>query len=119
MSIKNFWELEVWKRGHELTLQVYLETKKFPSDEKFGMISQMRRASSSVTANIAEGFARFHYKDKIKFYHQARASLAEVQNFLFLAKDLQYMDADVGRSMFRESQSVAKLINGLIRANKR
>jgi four helix bundle protein len=87
-KIYNFYELDVWKKAHELGLNIYKITKNFPKEELFGITSQLKRAINSVTANIAEGFERYYFKDKIKFYYQARGSLAEVQNFLLLAKDL-------------------------------
>ena len=94
-TIKDFYDLQAWKCGHELVLCVYQETKKFPKYELFGVTSQMRRAVCSITANIAEGFSRYHYKDKIKFYIQARGSVAELQNFLFVCRDLGYILVDV------------------------
>ena len=90
-SIKNFYDLEAWKKGHALVLSIYKITESFPKEETYGIISQLRRASSSITANIAEGFARYHFRDKIRFYHNARGSVAEVQNFLLLAKDLKFI----------------------------
>lgn len=116
MIIKNFWELEAWKLGHELVLEVYSVMKDFPDDERFGITSQLRRSVSSITANIAEGFERYHIKDKIKFYYQARGSAAEVQNFIILSQDLLYIDLAKGRLMFLKTIATSKLINGLIRS---
>ena len=82
----------------------------------FGITSQLRRASSSVTANMAEGFARYHYNDKIRFYYQARGSVAEVQNFLLLARDLKLIDKETCQQLGETSKDVEKLINGLIRS---
>jgi len=87
-KINNFYELDAWKKGYILVLEIYKITKEFPKEELYGIVSQLRRAASSITANISEGFARYHYKDKVRFYHQARGSAAEVQNFLILASDL-------------------------------
>jgi four helix bundle protein len=83
-SIKHFYDLNVWKEFNRLSVEIYKTTENFPNNEKYGITNQLRRASSSVGANIAEGFGRFHYKDKIKFYYNARGSVCEVQNFLFL-----------------------------------
>ncbi|MBT3538910.1 four helix bundle protein, partial [Candidatus Parcubacteria bacterium] len=79
---------------------------------------QLRRASSSITANIAEGFSRYHFKDKIRFYYHSRGSLAEVQNFLLLSKDLSYIDNKLSEELFRKTIDVAKLVNGLIRSTE-
>lgn len=115
-KIKNFYELDAWKRGHELVLEIYKLTEKFPKEETFGIVSQLRRAVSSITANIAEGFARFHFKDKVRFYYQARASVAEVQNFLLLAKDLGFIDSLICVEKNKKASEVSQLINGLIRS---
>lgn len=115
-KIQNFYELDAWKKGHELVLGIYKITKNFPKDEQYGIVSQMRRAASSITANIAEGFARYHFKDKIRFYHQARGSAAEIQNFLLLAKDLKYIDFKTCEKLDGQAKEVMQLINGLIRS---
>ena len=115
-GVNNFYELEVWKNSHLLVLEVYKITKNFPQSEIFGIVNQLRRATSSITANIAEGFERYHYKDKIKFYYQARGSTAEVQNFLILSRDLGYINSDVCGSLGTRAKRSMQLINGLIRA---
>lgn len=115
-DIKNFYDLKVWKDAHGLVIEIYDFTKKFPKDEQFGLISQMRRAASSVTANIAEGFGRFHYNDKVKFYQQGRASAVELQNHILLSRDLKYLDVSSVNSLFEKTMLVLKEINGLINA---
>lgn len=112
--IKNFYDLKVWKDAHELALKVYKFTKEFPREEQFGLVSQMRRAASSVTANLAEGFGRFHYNDKAKFYQQARASAVELQDHIFLSQDLGYLNKENARAVFADTALVIKEINGLI-----
>ena len=74
-QIKEFTDLIVWQKGHKLVLTVYLVTKKFPREELFGLSSQMRRAGVSITSNIAEGFGRKGFKEKIQFYYLAKGSL--------------------------------------------
>ena len=68
--INDFYDLDAWKESHKLVIQIYKIIKSLPSDEKYGVIDQLRRASSSITANIAEGFGRYTFKDKIHFYYQ-------------------------------------------------
>jgi four helix bundle protein len=114
-EIKNFYDLDAWKKGHVLVLNIYVITKEFPHDEVYGITSQLRRAVSSITANIAEGFARYHFKDKIWFYYNSRGSVAEMQNFLLLARDLGYIDNRTCKDFGEKSVDVEKLINGLIR----
>ncbi len=115
-EIKNFYNLETWKKGHLLVLEIYKLTNNFPQDEKFGIISQLRRAACSVTANIAEGFSRYHFKDKTRFYYQSRGSAAEVQNFLILAKDLNYITIENCKKLGEQTKEGERLINGLIRS---
>jgi four helix bundle protein len=115
-EINNFYDLEAWKKGHVLVLEVYKITKDFPKEELYGIVSQLRRAASSITANIAEGFARYHFKDKIRFYYQARGSGAEVHNFLLLAKDLGFITKEQSKKLCETADEVGRLINGLIRS---
>lgn len=113
-KVKNFYDLKVWQKAHNVSLDIYKISKKFPKDEKFGLVSQIRRASFSVTSNIAEGFGRYHYKDKIKFYHQARGSSMEVQSQLLLGRDLNYINKKTVEELFFKLQGVNKGLNGLI-----
>jgi len=119
MRITNFYHLDAWKRAHELTLCIYHITKTFPTDEKYGLISQMKRASSSIGANIAEGFERYHFKDKIRFYYQARGSIAEIQNFLLLSKDLKLIQHDDFIRLGSLTKDSVRLLNGLIKSTER
>lgn len=115
-NIKDFCDLDAWKKGHEFVLEIYKITKDFPREEKFGIIDQLRRAASSVTANIAEGFARYHFNDKVRFYYQARGSAAEVQNFLLLSRDLGVINAENCQILVEKASKLRQLINGLIRS---
>ncbi|PIZ00524.1 four helix bundle protein [bacterium (Candidatus Howlettbacteria) CG_4_10_14_0_8_um_filter_40_9] len=91
-EIKDFDDLEVYQLARELTVWIYKITSDFPDEEKFGIISQIRRAITSVGANIAEGFGRFHYKENVQFCRNARGSLTEVKHFMISALDLGYID---------------------------
>lgn len=71
-EIKDFTDLNAWKEGHKFVLGIYELTNNFPKDERFGLISQLRRAAVSITSNIAEGFSRYYFKDKVRFYYIAR-----------------------------------------------
>lgn len=115
-KIRNFHDLKVWQDAHALALEIYKITKDFPKDEQFGLISQMRRAASSVTANIAEGFGRFHYNEKTKFYRQARGSAVELQDHVFLSQDLGHLEKEIARDLFSKASLVIRELNGLIRA---
>lgn len=89
-KIESFKDLTVWEKSHELALEVYKATQNFPEEEKFGLISQMRRAAVSVPVNIAEGFKRRGKKDKIHFYNISQGSLSELDYYVILAKDLGF-----------------------------
>ena len=91
MAIKSFTEMNVWKKAHQVTLGIYRATKKFPDDERFGLVSQMRRAAVSIPANIAEGFGRRKKADKARFYNVSEGSVEELKYFLILARDLGYV----------------------------
>ena len=79
VKIKGFEDLEVWEGAHKLTIKIYEVTRKFPKDELYGLISQLRRSASSVAANIVEGHSRDTTKEFIKFLYNARASAAETE----------------------------------------
>jgi len=115
-NILDFYDLDSWKESHKLAISVYQVLETFPQIEKYGVCDQLRRASSSISANIAEGFGRYHFNDKIKFYFQARGYSKEVQNFLLLARDLKYIDIEMWKKLWDQSKVAEKLINGLIRS---
>lgn len=115
-NIKEFYDLDIWRRAHSLVIDLYAISKKFPEDEKYGLVSQMRRAAVSITANIAEGFSRYHYKDKINFYYHSRGSVNETQNLLLIAKDLKYLSQNKADILVRDLNEINKMINGLIRS---
>ena len=92
--IKTYKDLDIWQKGMDLSVLIYEVTKKFPVDEKFGLISQMRRCAVSIPSNIAEGSARNSYKEFVKFLHIALGSLAELETQLLLATRLGYLEKD-------------------------
>lgn len=115
--LKSFQQLEVWQEAHKLVLQVYEMTQQFPSDEKYGLTSQLRRASVSVPANIAEGFKRRGIADKLRFYNMAEGSLEEVKYFFILAEDLHYLPSK--EELTAQANCVGRLLNGLITSTQR
>ncbi len=90
-KIREFSDLKAWQEAHKSALLIYTFTKDFPRDEIFGLTSQMRRSSVSITSNIAEGFGRHGYKEKVQFYYLAHGSLLELKNQLYLARDIGYL----------------------------
>jgi len=116
--IKNFTDLEAWKESHKLTLLIYKTTKNFPKEEMFGLISQIRRAVISIESNIAEGFARFHYKDRLNFYFQARGSIGEVESQSITAKDLGYLTGVEFEQIYNQAEKAGIILSGLIRSTE-
>lgn len=117
-KIKEFTDLKTWQEGHKLVVLIYTVTKKFPKEELYSMVDQMRRAVSSHTANIAEGFGRHFYKEKIQYYYQAQGSLTEVKNFLIIAKDVGYLNETEFSLLMNQAQMTHKLLQGLITKTK-
>jgi len=114
-KIRSFTDLNAWKEGHKLVLMIYKISEIFPSKEVFGLTNQMRRASVSITSNIAEGFGRNTVKDKCQFYFMAYGSLTELQNQLIIARDIKYLNKENFKKVADQTIIVAKLINGLKR----
>lgn len=88
---KNFTDLIVWQKAHQLVLEIYQLSSDFPKNETFGLTSQIRRASVSIAANITEGYKKRGAKDKIRYFNISEGSLEEVKYYLILAKDLKYI----------------------------
>ena len=118
MQINKFTDLTVWQESHKLVLLIYNVTKKFPSEEKFSLTNQIRRAVVSVTSNIAEGFGRQTKTDTIHFYIMARGSLLELQNQIIIAKDINIITEDEFNIFMEQAVISHKLLNGLIRSIK-
>lgn len=117
-KIKSFTDLNAWKEGHQLVMQIYKVSQDFPSDQKFGLTNQIQRAAVSITSNIAEGFSRNTSKEKINFYYIALGSLTEVQNQLLIVRDLTYCTKENFMEIAEQTIVVNKLINGLIKSLK-
>ena len=110
----NFKDLSVWKKSIELVTEIYEFTSKFPSEEKFGLISQIRRAAVSIPSNIAEGNSRRSSADYIQFLKIARGSAAELETQIIISKNLKFVD-DITCDIFCEKiTEIIKMINGLI-----
>lgn len=117
-KIKSFTDLNAWKTGHGLVLLIYKITKEFPKEEIFGVTNQLRRAAVSITSNIAEGFSRISYKEKLQFYSMSLGSLTELQNQILIAKDVNYLNKEKFDDVAKQTVNLSKLINGLIKKCK-
>lgn len=114
MSIERFEQLEVWQVTHKIVLDVYRGTMCLPPEEKFGLISQMRRAAVSVPGNIAEGFKRRGAADKKHFYNIAQSSLEELRYYTLLCRDLGFqMEPD---HFSKRIDQAGRMLTGLIRS---
>ena len=118
-EIKSFEDLDVWQKGKLLTLKVYEIASHFPKHEVFGISSQVKRAALSVPANIAEGFGRFHYLDKAKFYLNARGSLYELKSHLLIARELGFIKDGAAEDSFDLINQLSLQVNNLINATRR
>ncbi len=118
-KIKKYEDLRIWKEGHQLTIEVYRLTSKFPQEEKFGIISQLRRSASSIPANIVEGFYRNTTKELIQFLYNSRGSTGEVIYFLTLSKDLNIIPATKYKEIRDRYENLARSINALINSLKK
>ncbi|HOK17035.1 MAG TPA: four helix bundle protein [Defluviitoga tunisiensis] len=114
VQAKSFEDLIVWQNAHQLVLEIYKITKDFPSEEKFALVSQMRRSAVSVPANIAEGFRKRGIRDKLNYYNIAQGSLDELNYYIILSKDLGYIQTN--KHLLEQIKEVAKLLSGLIKS---
>ena len=110
----NFKELLVWKKSIELVTEIYEITSVFTSEEKFGLVSQIRRAAVSIPSNIAEGNARRSSADYIQFLKIARGSGAEVETQIIISKNLKFIDELKCEELTLKITEIMKMINGLI-----
>ena len=106
-KIKKVEDLLVWQKAHELVLAIYVATKRFPKDELYGIVSQIRRSAASVPANISEGFRRRTRTEKQRFLTIAHGSLEETRYFLILSRDMGYCDVS---EMVPLADEVSKLL---------
>lgn len=106
----DFQKLVIWQKAHELTLDIYKITRKYPKEELFGLISQMRKSSSSQPTNIAEGSARHTKADFNRFLIIALGSNAELLYQLILSKDLEYITNDVFTELSKKTKELGKMI---------
>ena len=109
-------QLNVWQKAYELTLEIYKITKAFPKNEMYGLTSQMRRAAASVPANIAEGYERNHRKEYLQFLYVAKGSLGEVEIFLLLSNDLDYLSKDDFNAVDEKRKVTSRLLKGLVKS---
>jgi four helix bundle protein len=116
--MKDFRDLTVWQRSHELALAVYRDTQRFPKEELFGLTSQMRRCAVSIPSNIAEGCGRGTDADFARFIQMAMGSASEVEYQLLLAKDLGYLSDSAYESLNAIVIAIKRMSAGLLKRLK-
>lgn len=104
----------VWQKSHQLTLEIYKVTRSFPKEEMFALTSQMKRSSSSIPTNIAEGCGRSSDKDFCRFLYISYGSANELEYQIILSIDLQFLNSEDGENLLRQIEEIKKMLNGLI-----
>ena len=118
-SIQSFMDLRVWQEAMALVEDCYVMTKGFPKEEIYGLTSQLRRAAVSVPANIAEGYGRENKGSYLQHLKIAQGSLRELQTHTLIALRLRFVDESKCRPVLDKCETVAKMLNGLIRSLQR
>jgi four helix bundle protein len=114
--MRDFRNIKAWEKSHQLALATYKATQSFPSDERFGLISQARRAATSIPTNIAEGCGRDTDKELAYFLRVAAGSSSELEYLFLAAKDLGYLKADTYTKLDQQVNKVKKMLNGFIKS---
>jgi four helix bundle protein len=112
--MKNFRDLQVWKKAHALTLEIYQATSAFPDVERFGLTSQLRRATGSIPANLAEGCGRGSDADLRRFLQIAMGSASEAEYHLLLAYDLGYLAEPTYKRLTTDAQEIKRMLAAFI-----
>ena len=110
--------LKVWKESIDFVKDIYEMTRGFPDSERYGLISQLRRAAVSVPTNIAEGAARRSRKEYLQFLHVSRGSLSEIDTLLCISERLNLLDKPAFQVQHSKAQTLGKMLTGLIKALK-
>lgn len=118
MPIQSFKDLVAWQKSHQLVLETYKITRSFPKEEVYALVDQMRRCAISITSNIAEGFSRKSYKEKVQFYSMSLGSVTELENQLIVSRDVGYITNETYSQIDSLILEVHKIINGLIKSSK-
>lgn len=117
--VRSYEDLEIYKMALALAKDIYSKTRDFPKAEVFGMTDQIRRSVASVGANIAEGFGRYHYKDKLLFMYNARGSLYETRHFIALAKEVGYLNEQFKLEVNNRIDTLSIKLNNFIGSIKK
>ena len=111
---KRFEDLKVWQTGREFENRIYETSKQFPKEELYILTSQIRRAAISITANIAEGHGRYHFRENVQFCRTSRGSVNEVLDHLYTALNEGYIKQEEFDDLYGKGREVERLLNGYI-----
>ncbi len=118
MNQSSYKDLIAWQKGMELVAMIYDATDRFPSNEQFGLVSQLRRAAVSVPSNIAEGKAHYSNRDFVRFLRHARGSLAEIETQVLIAQQRQFVSGEVTAKLTQKLDELGRILSGLIKSLK-
>ena len=117
--ITHFMDIEAWKLAQKLRIAVYSVIKNLPTEERYDLASQLRRAAISCTANIAEGYGRFHFQENVQFCRISRGSMYEIQDHLMTCLDNEYIAKDKYENIWDLSKNAIRVLDGYIRYLKK
>ena len=116
-----FEDVVAWQKAHRFAVETYKATRHFPEDERFGLVSQFRRAAVSIEANIAEGYKKLSRTDKLRFFNISQGSIEECRDYLLLARDLEYFAEGDFERMYLALEDASRMLqlycDGIIRNN--
>lgn len=115
-ALKSYKDLIVYQKAYNLTIEVYKETRGYPDEERYGLISQMRRSAVSIPSNIAEGYRRRHVKEYLQFLHISYGSCGELETLISLSFDLGFINNENFEKLNKLQEEVSKLLHGLIKS---
>jgi len=115
-TVRTFQDLEVWQVGREVRVRLYIVANRLPDSERYNLAAQIRRAAVSLTANVAEGYGRFHFKENIQYCRIARGSAYELIDHLITCQDERYLAKEEVEVLHRELLTLVRLLNGYIRS---
>jgi four helix bundle protein len=115
MGVKRYRDLDIWKKAIELVKDVYKVTEKFPKQEIYELVSQMRRSAISIPSNVAEGFRRYHNKEYKQFLYVTLGSCAELETQITIAKELDYVKQEIEAVLLEKLDHICRMISNLLK----
>ena len=114
-KIRTYRDLDIWKAGIQLVKDIYKLTEKFPKQEMYGLVSQMRRSAISIPSNVAEGFRRYHNNEYKQFLYISLGSCAELETQITIAKELKYIQEDKEAVLLERLDHICRMISNLLK----